>query len=120
MIIKIITEDAYTNIDEKRSLYSIVVDSGADFIKTGTGFEDRSYAESIGNVTGALPENVKLMADIAEEHGSGIGIKAAGGIKTYDQVVQIITSSRRDPVPSKIRIGASGTAKIYEEMQKIK
>ncbi len=116
LVIKIITEDAYTTVEEKRKLYSLIVQSEADFIKTGTGFEDRNYAESIGNVTGALPENVRIMSEIAKDYGSKIGIKAAGGIRTYDQIVKIIENSGRDPVPEKIRIGASSTSKIYDEM----
>ncbi len=120
MIIKIITEDAYTTVDEKTKIYSIIVQSGADFIKTGTGFEDGNYASSIGNVTGALPENVRIMSEIARDHGSKIGIKAAGGIRTYDQIVKIIENSGRDPLPEKIRIGTSSTSKIYDEMIKSK
>jgi deoxyribose-phosphate aldolase len=40
-LIKIIVEDAYTTLDEKKDLYRIVMQSGADFIKTGTEFEDK-------------------------------------------------------------------------------
>ena len=61
-LIKVIVEDAYTTVAEKKKLYELVMTSGADFIKTGTGFEDDKYAASIGNKTGAQVENVRLMA----------------------------------------------------------
>lgn len=114
--IKVIVEDAYTTLDEKKKLYEIVCRSGADFIKTGTGFEDKKYAESIGNKTGAQTENVKLMADIADKYNPNIGIKAAGGIHTYADIIALLGASRREANPNKFRIGASGTRQIREEM----
>jgi Deoxyribose-phosphate aldolase len=36
-VIKVIVEDAYTTREEKLELYRIVMQSGADFIKTSTG-----------------------------------------------------------------------------------
>lgn len=115
-IIKVIVEDAYTTIEEKKKLYAIVCKSGADFIKTGTGFEDKEYPQSIGNKTGALAENVKLMADIADKVNPDIGIKVAGGIHTYEDARALLDASRRPATPDKFRIGASGTKKIRDEL----
>lgn len=113
-VIKIIVEDAYTTLDEKRELYKIVMESGADFIKTSTGFEDREYAASIGNNVGARVENVKLMAELSEKYNPEIGIKVSGGVRTYAQALELLRASRRELDPKRFRIGASGTRRIYE------
>jgi len=113
--IKVIAEDAYTTIDEKKMLYEIICSSGADFIKTSTGFEDKEYAASIGNKTGAQIENVALMADVASSVNPKIGIKAAGGIHSAEQIEALLKAARRGPEPGSFRIGASGTRKIYED-----
>ncbi|MGC8562192.1 MAG: deoxyribose-phosphate aldolase [Thermoplasmata archaeon] len=113
-LIKIIVEDAYTMLDEKKELYKIVMESGADFIKTGTGFEDKEYASSLGNKTGAQVENVRLMAEYSAKYNPDIGIKAAGGIHTYANAVSLLQASGKEPNPRKFRIGASSTEKIKE------
>lgn len=115
-VIKVIAEDAYTTEAEKRKLYAMVCKSGADFIKTCTGFEDKSYSESLGNKTGAQTANIGLMAEIADRYNPEIGIKASGGVRTYAQVKELIEASRREALPSRFRIGASGVAKIREEI----
>jgi len=117
--IKIIAEDAYTTREEKRALYKIICDADADFIKTGTGFENRDYAASIGNKTGAQAENVALMAEVASAAAPNIGIKAAGGIRSVGQIEELLKAAKRNPDPSSFRIGASGTGKIYEECRSI-
>ena len=115
-IIKVIVEDAYTTREEKEKLYEIVCKSKADFIKTGTGFEEKEYPQSIGNKTGAQVENVKLMADIADKFNPNIGIKVAGGIHSYEDARDLLDASRRPATPDKFRIGASGTRKIRDEL----
>jgi deoxyribose-phosphate aldolase len=113
-LVKVIVEDAYTTLNEKKRLYELVMTSGADFIKTGTGFEDEKYAASIGNKTGAQVENVKLMAELSRKFNPNIGIKAAGGIHTYSDAISLLRASGRNADPLKFRIGASGTRKIME------
>ncbi|MEM0137379.1 MAG: deoxyribose-phosphate aldolase [Thermoplasmata archaeon] len=113
-IIKIIVEDAYTTLDEKKKLYTAVMKSGADFIKTGTGFEEKEYAQLLGNKTGAQVSNVEMMAEYSEKYNPDIGIKAAGGIHTYKDALDLLRASRREPDPMKFRIGASSTRKIKE------
>jgi deoxyribose-phosphate aldolase len=112
--IKVIVEDAYTTREEKRKLYKIVMKSGADFIKTGTGFEDKKYASSIGNKVGAQVENVRMMAKYSETYNKRIGIKAAGGIHTYAKAVALFHASGKEASPRMFRIGASGTRKLKE------
>jgi deoxyribose-phosphate aldolase len=91
--------------------------SGADFIKTSTGFEERDYAEKIGNKTGAQIENVRLMAELSRRHNPGIGIKVAGGIRTYQQVLDLLRASERRPDPTQFRIGTSHMLSIIESMK---
>lgn len=67
-ILKVIIETGVLTEEEKIAACKIVTDSGADFIKTSTGF----------TVGGATREDVKLFA---ENVGKDVGIKAAGGIK---------------------------------------
>ncbi len=121
MKIKVITEDAYLTGEEKPKVYEAVFMSGADFIKTSTGFADEAYAKSIGNRTsGADIDNVKLMNDISKRLGKGnVGIKVSGGVRTYQQILDFIEASGRKPDPLQFRVGASGTAAIYEEIMKL-
>ena len=113
-VIKIIVEDAYTTLDEKKELYRIVMQSGADFIKTGTGFEDKEYAASLGNKTGAQVENVRMMAEFSARYNPSIGIKAAGGIHSYSDAINLLQASGREADPKRFRIGASSTQKIKD------
>ncbi|WP_243678071.1 hypothetical protein [Vulcanisaeta distributa] len=117
-VIKIIVEDAYTTREEKLELYRIVMQSGADFIKTSTGFEEKDYAERIGNKTGAQIENVKLMAELSRKYNPKIGIKIAGGVRTYQQVLELMRAAEREPdPPMRFRIGTSHMMSIIESMK---
>jgi deoxyribose-phosphate aldolase len=55
----------------------IVTEAGADFIKTSTGF----------STAGATPADIKLFA---ENVGKNVRIKAAGGIKSFDDAENFI------------------------------
>ncbi|ADN51875.1 deoxyribose-phosphate aldolase [Vulcanisaeta distributa] len=118
-IIKIIVEDAYTTREEKLELYRIVMQSGADFIKTSTGFEERDYAEKLGNKTGAQIENVRLMAELSRKYNPRIGIKVAGGVRTYQQVLELMRAAEREPDPMRFRVGTSHMMSIIESMKGI-
>jgi deoxyribose-phosphate aldolase len=114
--IKVIAEDAYLTKPEKEAVYRCVCDSGADFIKTSTGFADKEYAASLGNAsTGAVPENLALMSKVADEAGrSGIGIKASGGIKNYGEAIRMCEAARRRLLPEEFRIGTSSARTIFD------
>ncbi len=119
-VIKFIVEDGYTTKEEKQKLYEIVCSSKADFIKTSTGFAELEYTNSIGNKTAvAAAENVKMMSDTIRRLNSNIGIKAAGGIHSYQQIMELFEASGKEMNPKQFRLGMSSTKKIYEEMQKI-
>ena len=74
---KIIVETAYLNHDEKVIAVKIVKNSGAEFIKTSTGFAPK----------GATIEDVKLFKSLA---GEQLKVKAAGGIRDYKTALAMI------------------------------
>ncbi len=76
-VLKVIIETALLTETEKKKATEIVVNSGADFVKTSTGF----------SFHGATPEDVKLMKSIT---GDKILIKAAGGVKTPEDLKNMI------------------------------
>ena len=113
--IKFITEDAYTTAEEKKRLYEIICRSRSDFIKTSTGFAEAEFAATLGNKPGAAVENVKLMAETAKRVNSHIGIKVAGGIKSYVEAMDLLEASGMPPDPKKFRLGVSRTRQILSE-----
>jgi len=76
-ILKVIVETCYLTQEEKIRLCQIVTRSGADYIKTSTGF----------GTAGASIEDVHLFR---EHIGLDVKIKAAGGVKTRDDLVKFI------------------------------
>lgn len=67
--VKVIIETALLTDDEKRKVCQVVIAGGAKFVKTSTGFAK----------SGATVSDVLLIKE--EIAGSGLGIKAAGGIR---------------------------------------
>lgn len=68
-ILKVIVETCYLSEEEKTAMCRVVTEAGADYIKTSTGF----------GTGGATKEDVELF----QKHiGSGVKIKAAGGVQT--------------------------------------
>ncbi len=92
---KIIIETCYLKEEEIKKMCSIVLDSGAKYIKTSTGFGPQ----------GAKIKDIKLLKSIA---GNKIGIKAAGGIKTLNDVMSCIHAGAT-------RIGTSHGVRIMNE-----
>ena len=70
-LLKVIVETCYLTEEEKVKLCGCVSEAGADFIKTSTGF----------GTGGATLEDVKLFKEHIAE---GVSIKAAGGIKGFE------------------------------------
>jgi len=76
-ILKVIVETCYLTQEEKIRLCKIVTNTGAEYIKTSTGF----------GTAGATLEDVLLF----KEHiGPGVKIKAAGGVKTREDLEKFI------------------------------
>lgn len=78
-ILKVIIETCLLTDDEKKIACKIAKDSKADFVKTSTGF----------SISGAKEYDVKLMREIV---GSSIGVKASGGIRTYDDAINMVNA----------------------------
>jgi len=95
---KIIIETRYLTDEEKREASLVVMDSGAEFIKTSTGFAPE----------GAKIKDVMLIKSVTE---GKIGIKAAGGIRTLKDATAFIKAGAT-------RIGTSSGVKIAKELNK--
>ena len=104
-IVKVIFETDYVTRDEdKIRLCEICTKVGADYIKTSSGFGFVKDEDGRFYYTGATVPDLKLM-----RHHSGpkVKIKAAGGIRTLDQLLAV-----REAGCS--RCGATATAAIME------
>lgn len=76
-LLKVIIETCLLSDDEKIKMCEIVSNSNADYIKTSTGF----------STSGATFEDIKLFKKYMKE---GKGIKAAGGIASFDDAEEFI------------------------------
>ncbi|ORC34821.1 deoxyribose-phosphate aldolase [Marispirochaeta aestuarii] len=93
-LVKVIIETFYLSEEEKIKATEIVARSGAAFVKTSTGFAGG----------GATVEDVRLMKKAA---GNLIRVKAAGGVRNYDDALAMIEAGAS-------RIGTSGGISIVE------
>ena len=78
--VKVIIETSQLTDEEKVRATECVIEAGADFVKTSTGF--------IGG--GATVEDVMLLRRTIEEKGSSCRIKASGGIRTKADALAMI------------------------------
>ena len=76
-ILKVIIETCFLTEEEKIKLCGTVTRAGADYIKTSTGFGG----------AGATFDDIRLFA---EHVGSGVKIKAAGGISTLEDAERFL------------------------------
>lgn len=76
-MLKVILETAYLTDEEIVTACRWSVDSGADFVKTSTGFAP----------AGATIEHIRLMRQTVGTHA---GVKASGGVKTTEQALAMI------------------------------
>jgi deoxyribose-phosphate aldolase len=95
-ICKVIIEAALLDNDQKVKACELAKQAGADFVKTSTGF----------SISGATPEDVALMRQTV---GTKTGVKAAGGIRTLDDVVRMINAGAN-------RLGSSSSTKIMQAL----
>jgi len=77
-ILKVIIETCLLTDEEKVKMCEIVDKSGADYIKTSTGF----------STNGATFEDIKLFKE--NLNGSNLKIKAAGGVKSFEDAEKFI------------------------------
>ena len=96
-ILKVIIETCLLTDEEKIEMCRIVTESGADYIKTSTGF----------STGGATREDVALFA---AHVGKNVKIKAAGGIATLEDAEDFIALGAD-------RLGTSRIVKLAKSME---
>lgn len=96
-ILKVIIEAALLTDEEKVKACALAKAAGADYVKTSTGF----------GPGGATTADVALMRQVV---GPEMGVKAAGGIRSFETARQMIEAGAT-------RIGASAGVKIVREAQ---
>lgn len=97
VLFKVIIESAALSFDQKLFACRAVSEAGADFIKTSTGMNPAG---------GATVEDVKLMKETA----ANCKVKAAGGIRTCKQAIEMIAAGAD-------RIGTSAGVQIIKEFR---
>ena len=96
-VLKVIIETALLSYDQKIAMCSVVSESGADFIKTSTGFASG----------GATFDDVALL----KEHvAPSVKVKAAGGISTLEDAFRFIALGAD-------RLGTSRIVKLVQGME---
>ncbi|MEK6755096.1 MAG: deoxyribose-phosphate aldolase [Bacteroidota bacterium] len=89
---KVIIETSLLAEDEKIRACLLAKNAGADFVKTSTGL----------GKGGATVEDVALMRKVV---GPSMGVKASGGIRTYDDALTLVASGAN-------RLGTSASVQI--------
>jgi len=97
--VKVIVEVGLLNSEERRIACRIVEESGADFIKTCTGF----------SACRATPEDVREIKRLAPK----LKIKASGGIRSLSQVEELLRAGAS-------RIGTSHAPEIMVQAEQLK
>ena len=97
-LLKVIIETCLLTDDEKIAMCKAVSDSGADYIKTSTGF----------STAGATFHDVELFAKHVAPH---VKIKAAGGISSLEDAEKFISLGAS-------RLGTSRIVKLAKAMEK--
>lgn len=98
-ILKVIIETCLLTEEEKIKMCRVVTDSGADFIKTSTGFSK----------AGATFEDVELF----KKHvGKNVKIKAAGGIQTLEDAEKFLSLGAS-------RLGTSRIIKLIDHQESV-
>ena len=91
-ILKVIIETCLLTEEEKITMCRLVTESGAEYIKTSTGF----------STGGATFDDVRLFAEYV---GEGVKIKAAGGIRSREDMEEFLRLGAS-------RLGTSSAVKI--------
>lgn len=97
ILLKVILETAYLTSDEIVKASKLCEEAGADYIKTSTGFGPQ----------GAMVEHVELMREAVSDR---LGVKAAGGIRSLEQVRAMIKAGAD-------RIGTSNGIQIMKDVE---
>lgn len=95
--LKVIFENCYLGDDQKIKLCELCGSLGVDWVKTSTGY----------GPGGATLDDIKLMREHTPPH---VQVKAAGGIRTLDSVLEVRALGVS-------RVGASRTRGILDELK---
>ena len=98
LVLKVIIETCLLTDEEKIAMCHIVTETGADFIKTSTGF----------STAGATFDDIALFA---KNVGPKVRIKAAGGISTLEDAEKFVELGAT-------RLGTSRIIKLLQAQQK--
>ena len=96
-ILKVIIETCLLTDDEKKEMCRVVTESGADFIKTSTGFSKG----------GATREDIALFA---ANIGENVKMKAAGGIRSFEDAEDYLDLGCE-------RLGTSAIVKLVKNQE---
>ncbi len=96
-VVKVIIEACLLTDEEKVTACVISQRAGANFVKTSTGFSSG----------GATVKDVALMRQVV---GPRMGVKASGGVRTYDEACKMVEAGAT-------RIGASASVAIVSNGQ---
>jgi len=100
-ILKVIVETCYLTTDEEIVMCHAVTNAGADYIKTSTGMGSR----------GATMEDIIVFR---KHIGPGVKIKAAGGIRTREDMVAFLDAGcSRLGTSSAVKLLTGGAAQGY-------
>ncbi len=94
-LLKVILETCLLSDEEKVIACKLSMQAGADFVKTSTGF----------STGGATVEDVQLMRETV---GPKLGVKASGGIRSYEDAIKMVKAGAN-------RIGCSAGVQIIKE-----
>ena len=97
VIVKVIFETALLTQEQIIDACHASEAAGADYVKTSTGF----------SAAGATVENIKLMRATV---GDRLGVKASGGVRTLDSIIDMIEAGAS-------RVGSSSTDKVLDEFR---
>jgi deoxyribose-phosphate aldolase len=96
-LVKVILENAYLDQAQKILGCRLAEEAGAAFVKTSTGFAP----------SGATLDDLRLMRETVSP---AVGIKAAGGVRTLDALIDALNAGAT-------RVGATATRAILDEFE---
>ncbi len=96
-LLKVIIEAALLTDEEKVTVCRTVMEAGAQFVKSSTGF----------GPPGANPHDIRLMRETV---GPDFGVKASAGIRSAAAALELVEAGAN-------RIGTSSGVQIMEELK---
>ncbi|MGQ9522087.1 MAG: deoxyribose-phosphate aldolase [Anaerolineae bacterium] len=108
-VVKVILRSSELRNEDILLACRIAREAGAHFVKNSTGME----------AFGATPEHIRRMRDAV---GPGMGVKAAGGIRTAADAVRLIFAGAPTPdlrVPERFRLGTSSPTGLLSTLDRL-